>query len=241
MSDEGWKIEPQAERDPDTAASGKPEHAVEEADAMGRTEHAIAEASAMGVREQAKAEEVALGGAEKAEAKADAFDVREQAEVEANLWDGTERAIDVADDFLVGQDRAIDEAEAFHFRGAVQAVAEAGGLGFPEHEAHGAELAKDLPTLEASYASETAEDADTALDEVDLNWGIADICRSKAQEFRMLGYEHVTGEEIWECVSDKYHKTGTPPLHRIVNDILSLKVTQFMNWMTMSIYKEGRF
>lgn len=74
--------------------------------------------------------------------------------------------------------------------------------------------------------------------QADLNVVIEDMCRSKAEEFRMLGYEHVTGQEIWECVSDKYHKTGVPPLHRVVNDILSLKVTQFMNWMTMSIYKD---
>jgi len=72
--------------------------------------------------------------------------------------------------------------------------------------------------------------------EEELNKAIRDICVSKAEEFRMLGYEQVTGEEIWDCVSDKY-KNGTPPLYQVVNDILSLKVTQFMNWMTMNAYK----
>nr|WP_248930952.1 post-transcriptional regulator [Paenibacillus hamazuiensis] len=67
------------------------------------------------------------------------------------------------------------------------------------------------------------------------------MCNSKAEEFRMLGYEQVTGRDIWDCVSDKYHKTGMPALHRVVNDILSLKVTQFMNWMTMNIYKDRPF
>nr|WP_051620323.1 post-transcriptional regulator [Paenibacillus sp. UNC451MF] len=80
-----------------------------------------------------------------------------------------------------------------------------------------------------------------ALSDVELNEVIESICNSKAEEFRMIGYEHVTGMEIWECVSDKYKKTGTPPLHKVVNDILSLKVTQFMNWMTMSIYKTNPF
>jgi hypothetical protein len=75
------------------------------------------------------------------------------------------------------------------------------------------------------------------LTDAELNEVIADICNSKAEEFRMLGYEQVIGRDIWECVNDRYHKTGTPPLHKVVNDILSLKVTQFMNWMTMSIYK----
>nr|WP_029191764.1 post-transcriptional regulator [Paenibacillus elgii] len=77
------------------------------------------------------------------------------------------------------------------------------------------------------------------MNDEELSRVIEEICRSKAEEFRMIGYEQVTGEEIWECVSDKYHKTGVPPLHRIVNDILSLKATQFMNWMTMSIYKNA--
>ncbi|WP_306665896.1 post-transcriptional regulator [Paenibacillus oleatilyticus] len=77
------------------------------------------------------------------------------------------------------------------------------------------------------------------MNDEELSRVIEEICRSKAEEFRMIGYEQVTGEEIWECVSDKYHKTGVPPLHRIVNDILSLKATQFMNWMTMSIYKDA--
>ncbi|WP_306615244.1 post-transcriptional regulator [Paenibacillus sp. GD4] len=78
-----------------------------------------------------------------------------------------------------------------------------------------------------------------AMSDEELNRTIEEICLSKAQEFRMLGYEQVSGMDIWECVSDKYHKTGMPPLHRVVNDILSLKVTQFMNWMTISMYKKG--
>lgn len=75
------------------------------------------------------------------------------------------------------------------------------------------------------------------LSQDDLNRTVEEMCLSKADEFRMLGYEQVTGMDIWNCVSDKYHKSGMPPLHRIVNDILSLKVTQFMNWMTMNIYR----
>jgi hypothetical protein len=75
------------------------------------------------------------------------------------------------------------------------------------------------------------------LSELELNEIIQDLCLSKVEEFRMLGYEYVTGKDIWDCVSDKYRKTGSPPLHRIVNDILSLKSNQFMNWMTISVYK----
>lgn len=100
-----------------------------------------------------------------------------------------------------------------------------------------AEDAEEEKAMPEAGISDTGEEG--TVDDEDLNRVIEDLCRSKAQEFRMLGYEHVTGQEIWECVSDKYKKTGIPPLHRIVNDILSLKVTQFMNWMTMSIYKDN--
>lgn len=66
---------------------------------------------------------------------------------------------------------------------------------------------------------------------------IEELCQSKASEFRMLGYEQVTPEEVWDCVSDRYSKNGVPRLHRVVNDVLSLRVTDFMNWMTMSAFK----
>jgi hypothetical protein len=70
----------------------------------------------------------------------------------------------------------------------------------------------------------------------ELNKVIEQLCNSKADEFKQLGYEHVTGVEIWDCVSSKYTK-GTPMLHVVVNDILSLKTPKFMNWLTMQAYK----
>lgn len=66
---------------------------------------------------------------------------------------------------------------------------------------------------------------------------IEELCHSKAEEFRLLGYEHVSGQEVWACVNAKYVKKGMPELHQLVNDILSLKVTQFMNFLTLSAFK----
>lgn len=83
--------------------------------------------------------------------------------------------------------------------------------------------------------------AEEELNERELNDAIENLCRSKAEEFRMIGYEHVTGAEVWECVSQKYDKNGIPPMHQLVNDILSLKVTQFMNYMTISAYRGSPF
>lgn len=70
---------------------------------------------------------------------------------------------------------------------------------------------------------------------------IEELCLSKADEFSLLGYEGVTGKEIWEFVSERYQQTGIPPLHRLINDILSLRVTQYMNWLTLSAYKGIKF
>lgn len=77
----------------------------------------------------------------------------------------------------------------------------------------------------------------TDLTEEQLNALIEQLCLSKADEFKLLGYEHVEGREIWAYVEERYKKSGLPSLNRIVNDILSLKITSFMNWLTLNAYK----
>jgi hypothetical protein len=74
------------------------------------------------------------------------------------------------------------------------------------------------------------------LSEKELMRCIEDLCNSKAEEFRMYGYENVTGEQIWACVSENYRR-GWPRLNRLVNDIMSLKANRFMNWLMLSVYK----
>lgn len=67
-------------------------------------------------------------------------------------------------------------------------------------------------------------------------------CESKAEELRLIGYEHVTWQEVWECINSKYIKSGSQPaLHKVVNDILSLKATQFMNYVTVAAYRGSPF
>jgi hypothetical protein len=89
--------------------------------------------------------------------------------------------------------------------------------------------------LEDGAAEDRGESQEAGLTIDELNAMIEAVCNSKAEEFHMLGYESVTGRDIWDCVSSKYKET--PPLHRVVNDILSLKPTQLMNWMTLSVWK----
>jgi hypothetical protein len=85
--------------------------------------------------------------------------------------------------------------------------------------------------------TDSAWNREEQLQEDEMNAMIEQLCQSKADEFRLLGYEQVEGKDVWECVSDKYHKTGMPPLYQVVNDILSLKVTQFMNFITLNMYR----
>lgn len=99
----------------------------------------------------------------------------------------------------------------------------------------------ELEENESAPHKADEEEAEVVLSDLELNEIIENLCLSKVEEFVLLGYEHVTGKEIWDCVSDKYRKTGVPSLHQIVNDILSLKSTQFMNWMTISMYRGAQF
>lgn len=62
------------------------------------------------------------------------------------------------------------------------------------------------------------------------------FCRSKAEEFESLGYRDIEPEDIWQFVSKDYGD-DYPRFHKVVNDILTLKVTDFMNWITLNAYK----
>ncbi|WNS43651.1 post-transcriptional regulator [Paenibacillus sp. MMS20-IR301] len=70
-----------------------------------------------------------------------------------------------------------------------------------------------------------------------LSEEIEAMCISKAEEFRLLGYEYVSGKDIWDCVSRNYDKEGVPPLHKLVNDIYSLKSSSYMNYLTIAAYR----
>lgn len=63
-----------------------------------------------------------------------------------------------------------------------------------------------------------------------------EVLVSKMEEFHLLGYDAVEAQEIWECVTSKYKKEW-PMFHQIVNDIYSLKPTDFMNWLTLNAYQ----
>ncbi|WP_202080185.1 post-transcriptional regulator [Caldalkalibacillus salinus] len=62
------------------------------------------------------------------------------------------------------------------------------------------------------------------------------VLRGKAEELHLLGYDAVTTDDIWACVTSKY-KREWPMFHQIVNDIYTLKPAILMNWLTTQAYK----
>ncbi|MFF0827302.1 post-transcriptional regulator [Brevibacillus sp. NPDC003359] len=66
---------------------------------------------------------------------------------------------------------------------------------------------------------------------------VATLCVSKAEEFALLGYDNVAAVDVWECVTNSYKEM--PPIHQLVNDILSLKPNKYMNYLMIQMYKNS--
>ncbi|WAH38432.1 post-transcriptional regulator [Alicyclobacillus dauci] len=64
---------------------------------------------------------------------------------------------------------------------------------------------------------------------------LMDLCATKVEEFRLLGYDQVKLEEVWEFVCAKL--PSDTHLHQLVEFILSMRVMDFMNYQTISAYK----
>ena len=62
--------------------------------------------------------------------------------------------------------------------------------------------------------------------------------QTKLDEFRILGYPTIKANDIWECLHAKRWKRSTNlALHIIVNDIISLKVGEIINYQTVEAFK----
>lgn len=109
----------------------------------------------------------------------------------------------------------------------------------PESESSTGQMPETAPDSDVDATGQTPEAVGENLSDAELNRMIEQLCDSKAEELRLLGYEEVSGEDVWACVSDGYRKSGMPPLYQVVNDILSLKPTRFMNYITLNMYRGG--
>lgn len=80
------------------------------------------------------------------------------------------------------------------------------------------------------------------MDDEQLMQAIEIICRSKIEEFELLGYEHVGVLDIWSCISKRYHRLNQQPaLHQVVSDIMTLKPQELMNYLTVRAWQEASF
>ncbi|MCM2676537.1 post-transcriptional regulator [Alkalicoccobacillus plakortidis] len=62
---------------------------------------------------------------------------------------------------------------------------------------------------------------------------------SKVEEFHMLGYDKATKDEIWRCVTERLHKKKSyVPFYTFTDELLNLKVSVYMTWLTVNSYKE---
>ena len=71
---------------------------------------------------------------------------------------------------------------------------------------------------------------------------IQPVLSSKMEEFHTLGYEEVTENDLLSYLEmKKWKKERELSLHQVVNDILSVKITQVMSYVTIESYKSDMF
>ncbi|MFT4412766.1 post-transcriptional regulator [Fredinandcohnia humi] len=68
---------------------------------------------------------------------------------------------------------------------------------------------------------------------------VAPALKSKLEEFDLYGYDKVTEDELWNFLKNKTWKkvSEEKPIHQIVNDILTVKVGDYMNYVTVEAFK----
>jgi hypothetical protein len=66
---------------------------------------------------------------------------------------------------------------------------------------------------------------------------------SKLEEFRLLGYNEVSESGLWDFLIKKKWKKVKPEirLYEIIDDILSVKVSDYISFTTIEMYKNNDF
>jgi hypothetical protein len=67
--------------------------------------------------------------------------------------------------------------------------------------------------------------------------------QSKLEEFRLLGYQEISEPQLWEFLLKKKWKKATEEikLHEVIQDIFSVKVSDYMHYATVEAYKAPEF
>lgn len=69
------------------------------------------------------------------------------------------------------------------------------------------------------------------------------VLQSKVEEFLLLGYDSVTERDIWDCLVNKKWKKDKSDLmlFQVVQEILTLKIGDFMNYKAVEALKDTSF
>lgn len=64
------------------------------------------------------------------------------------------------------------------------------------------------------------------------------VIESKVEEFKLMGYDNATRENVWNCLKEKVWK-GNPEkrLFQVVEDIFHLSSNKFMSYLTVKSYQ----
>jgi hypothetical protein len=78
-----------------------------------------------------------------------------------------------------------------------------------------------------------------------MNWEemhlhVQPAIQSKVEEFHLYGFNRANESEVWECLKKKKWKRNEvpKPLREVVNDILSLSISDYMSYITVQAYKQ---
>lgn len=72
---------------------------------------------------------------------------------------------------------------------------------------------------------------------------IKPVLNSKTEEFHLLGYETIREDDLWEFLIKKKWKkpSETIRIAELVQDILNVKIADYMNYATIEAYKTADF
>ncbi len=70
---------------------------------------------------------------------------------------------------------------------------------------------------------------------------LAPALQSKCEEFILLGFKEVSPSELWNyLLAKKWKKKENKMLHELVNDIMSVNISDYMHFERMETFKDSQ-
>jgi hypothetical protein len=76
-----------------------------------------------------------------------------------------------------------------------------------------------------------------------LRGKVGPALQSKLEEFQLMGYKKISEPQLWDFLTKKKWKKAKDEikLHEVIQDIMSVKVSEYMNFATVEAYKAPEF